>query len=594
MFSSASTPLSPPATHQRKTTAETSTTSLKDLTIDSTSVDMASEASSNDNNNKQYGSITIRQDGENATAATKEELMVSRTPSKKSSVGMTSSVSTVSHVLIKTQSTFVEDAAFFREGSVPHSIVLATVIGSVCGAAAFLYYAGLEFMLDYLWKDLPEQIFMDQVSEEWHWLWIPLLGFSLAVCVGLSVVFLGEPGDLPYTIKCVHDKAYVAMDHVLPMVGASQFSILAGGSLGPEAPLVAICAALGGFVSRSVFGVTERNLIRKHTLMGMAGALAAFFGCPLGGSLFALEVCSRFGVEYFEHSLEAIFCGEVCLAVFRTLARLPIKYIWTMPGVEHLEGAETIQLFYGLMLGLFGAFMAFVFAKFHATVMGIMGKNGLLDNKYAVYRALVGAVVIVTAGVLVPHTMFWGEYEFQTVSTLSPASTLEHIWPTTGATGFELDSFWACIIMGLAKLVAISFTVAGGYRGGYIFPIFCAGAAFGRAVFFIFPQIPVQLCVLCMAAAMNVALTRTALATTLILSYLSNEQAAIAPVLAASLVSLFATAYMPFIKTQVDRSDIDVSIFYTFESDDEFSTIEEEQGKEVVDDEEAASKPLLV
>ena len=97
-----------------------------------------------------------------------------------------------------------------------------------------------------------------------------------------------------------------------------------------------------------------------------------------------------------------------------------------------------------------------------------------------------------------------------------------------------------------------------------------------------------------MAAAMNVALTRTALATTLILSYLSNEQAAIAPVLAASLVSLFATAYMPFIKTQVDRSDIDVSIFYTFESDDEFSTIEEEQGKEVVDDEEAASKPLLV
>jgi H+/Cl- antiporter ClcA len=35
--------------------------------------------------------------------------------------------------------------------------------------------------------------------------------------------------------------------------------------------------------------------------MGMAGALAAFFGCPLGGSLFALEVNSRFGVEYFEH-----------------------------------------------------------------------------------------------------------------------------------------------------------------------------------------------------------------------------------------------------------------------------------------------------
>lgn len=35
----------------------------------------------------------------------------------------------------------------------------------------------------------------------------------------------------------------------------------------------------------------------------MAGALAAFFGCPLGGSLFAMEVNSRFGIEYFEHTV---------------------------------------------------------------------------------------------------------------------------------------------------------------------------------------------------------------------------------------------------------------------------------------------------
>lgn len=79
------------------------------------------------------------------------------------------------------------------------------------------------------------------------------------------------------------------------MVVTSLFSILAGGSLGPEAPLVAICGAMGGLCSRTLFHQTERNVIRKHTLMGMAGALAAFFGAPLGGSIFALEVNSRFG-----------------------------------------------------------------------------------------------------------------------------------------------------------------------------------------------------------------------------------------------------------------------------------------------------------
>jgi len=87
------------------------------------------------------------------------------------------------------------------------------------------------------------------------------------------------------------------MNHVLPMLAASQFSILGGGSLGPEAPLVAICASFAGYVSRKIFGMTQTNLIRKHTLMGMASALAAFFGVPLGGSLFALEINNRFGIE---------------------------------------------------------------------------------------------------------------------------------------------------------------------------------------------------------------------------------------------------------------------------------------------------------
>lgn len=93
------------------------------------------------------------------------------------------------------------------------------------------------------------------------------------------------------------------------------------------------------------------------------------------------------------------------------------------------------------------------------------------------------------------------------------------------------------------------------------------GAAFGRVVFYVFPFIPVQLCCLCMAAAINVGITRTAIATTLILAYLAGEQNTIAPLLASSLVSLFATGYMPFIKSQVLRSDIDA--LYDEASDDE-------------------------
>jgi H+/Cl- antiporter ClcA len=445
--------------------------------------------------------------------------------------------------LLKTNTTFWEDARHFHEGTIPQSIVLAVVVGIACGISAYVYYFVLELLLDLVWKTLPENYIVDVWPEWAHVLWIPLVGFTLVICVGLSVLFLGDPGDLPYTIKCVHEKGYIAMSHVMPMVAASLFSIVGGGSLGPEAPLVAVCAALGGFISRKVFKQKNRNVVRKHTLMGMAGALSAFFGVPLGGSLFALEVNSRFGVEYFEHIVESILCGEVCLAVFRSLARLPIQSIWSIT-TPKLDRSTPLQVLIGFALGLTGALVAYCFTLMHWRIMALFSKFDLLCEERAVYRGLLGGSVVLGLGMIIPHTLFWGETEFQTLASLSLASTLPHVWPTSGLIGFEMESTLTCLIVGITKLVAISFTVVGGYRGGFIFPLFTSGAAFGRAIAFLIPAIPVQLAVLCMAAAINVALTRTSIATSLILVFLSGEQDSMSAVLASSLASLFATAYM--------------------------------------------------
>jgi hypothetical protein len=160
---------------------------------------------------------------------------------------------------------------------------------------------------------------------------------------------------------------------------------------------------------------------------------------------------------------------------------------------------------------------------------------------------------------------------------MGPAKDLTNIWPTEGWTGFEIDTPFKVFLMGCSKLVAISFTVAGGLRGGmfasndypsrnppcvyfssfyfflndvfvrrilrilgYIFPLMCAGSAFGRLLYFVLPEtVPLQIVVLCTAAAMNVAITRTALATTLILGFLPGEPNAIPPILMASICSLF-------------------------------------------------------
>jgi hypothetical protein len=128
--------------------------------------------------------------------------------------------------LEKVKHSFFEDAKSLAAGTIPQSIVVASVIGIVCGIACWIYYTILNFFLEYLWKTLPEKIVVGVWREDLYWLWIPLVSFVMISLVGLTVVYMGEPGDLPYTIDRVHAQAFIPMDHVHPMAFASLFSIL--------------------------------------------------------------------------------------------------------------------------------------------------------------------------------------------------------------------------------------------------------------------------------------------------------------------------------------------------------------------------------
>lgn len=253
--------------------------------------------------------------------------------------------------------------------------------------------------------------------------------------------------------------------------------------------------------------------------------------------------------------MEAIFSGTVCLCVFRGLAGLSLGSIWDIQDTP-LPKATYDTVLLGGALGLFGAAVAACFAAFHSYVMGFFKQWGLIDNKKAVSRAVTGASVVLLIGIFIPRTLFWGESEFQTLATGADASELPHVFPKIGLFGMSMETFGEAMAIGVAKMVAISFTVAAGYRGGFIFPFFAAGASFGRALVFLFPNLPPALACLSIAAGINVAITRTGLATPLILCALAGEQNAISPVLFASMVSLFATTYMPFIRSQVRRVDV--------------------------------------
>ena len=80
------------------------------------------------------------------------------------------------------------------------------------------------------------------------------------------------------------------------------------------------------------------------------------------------------------------------------------------------------------------------------------------------------------------------------------------------------------MLVGLAllKMLTIGVTLHSGFRGGFIFPLFFIGAAIGLAITLAFPSLPAPIVILSTMAAVNVAVTKTPISTTVILTTLSG------------------------------------------------------------------------
>lgn len=113
-------------------------------------------------------------------------------------------------------------------------------------------------------------------------------------------------------------------------------------------------------------------------------------------------------------------------------------------------------------------------------------------------------------------------------------------------------NFTPAMLLGLAaaKMLAISITVTGGWRGGIIIPLFFTGACVGKAIASISPTLDSVLAIVCIMAALNATVTRTPISTAILLSKLTGFSS-LAPILFASLVGFFLAPRIPFIASQL-------------------------------------------
>ncbi|CAN0122704.1 unnamed protein product, partial [Hapterophycus canaliculatus] len=246
-----------------------------------------------------------------------------------------------------------------------------------------------------------------------------------------------------------------------PQLCCSLFSIAAGGSLGPEAPLVAVSASASGYVSMQFFK-HDMVMVRKCTIIGMSAGLSAFFGVQLGGALFALEVLHTMGMQFFDVSVYAIGAGGVCLAVYRGLQGEEFGAIWTFPDAPQSSASEVLL---GAIVGAIAGCVGIAFRRCTHGV-SLLGLGHFEDTHSPIILCALGGLCVSLLGVLVPPTMFWAEFEIGSIA--EPGKELPHIWPQGGffygLERFPWESGTMSLLVGLAKLLAIAFTVQSGFR----------------------------------------------------------------------------------------------------------------------------------
>ena len=341
-------------------------------------------------------------------------------------------------------------------------LVLSILVGLLSGGASILLKSFVFFLHE----------FFHHLSASQMWTYsralTPMVGIFFTIFLirflwpeqfnkGLAPVvrsIRNEGGKLPFS------QTY---NHII----TSGITVGFGGSAGLESPIVSTGAAIGSnFADFNNLRIKERTLLLA---CGIAAGVSAAFNAPIAGVLFAAEVF------LIEISISAIIPIIIASATGALLSKIilneSILLHFTMQ-----EPFKSQNLPFYLILGIITGFMSLWFGRsFHK----LSGWFSLISNPYK--RALLASFSL--GALLLVFPSFYGE-GYAYIKDLATFHTYKLFEGSILGNFMERKTWFfisAIVLTALLKVLATTFTLAGGGNGGQFAPSLFIGANTGFA-----------------------------------------------------------------------------------------------------------------
>ena len=338
-------------------------------------------------------------------------------------------------------------------GAVAKLLGIAAVVGLLAGGGAVAFLAAEHQLQKTVWSDIPQSL---GGTPGWYIFVVLIAG---AAGVFLATKLPGHGGHRPLDGLGFN----IGPKEITSVVVAALVSLTVGAVVGPEAPLMAVGSALGGFIAMRAPEPARRVLLAASS----AAATTNITGTPIIPTVIVLERAVHKGSPGGK---------KVMLAALPVLIAMGFGYLvqvgvgdWSgvgqsqlaVPGLPVYETVQVADLGWALVVALAVAILA---------VLAVEAGTAFQDRiSSTLVKLLIGGTIVAAAAVItraitgegVDTILFSGQEAMTTVLGLTSVSVL--------------------IVIGIAKTIAYSVSLGAGFRGGMVFPSVYLGVVIATA-----------------------------------------------------------------------------------------------------------------